>query len=194
MRGILLLRRPPLRKPRSLRPLLRRPRRAPPPHVVPAPRAAPSRPAPAPSATPAHSGDTSFITIAGGYYDINDNEDAGEFRIEWKGRKWFWAIKPIVGLMATTEAAIYGYAGVGWDIYFGRRIVATPSFAAGAYSDGNGKDLGSVVEFRSALEIAWRFDNESRLGVMFYHLSNAGIDDNNPGTEVLSIGYSLPLN
>lgn len=173
---------------------------APAPVATPAPvrRAAPAPPPPTPTtpaarSTPVHNGNTSFITLAGGYYDINDNEDAGEFRVEWKGRKWFWAIKPIVGLMATTEAAIYGYAGIGWDLYFGRRIVATPSFAAGAYSDGNGKDLGSVIEFRSALELAWRFDNESRLGVMFYHLSNAGIDDNNPGTEVLSIGYTIPL-
>lgn len=172
---------------------------APAPATTPAParRAAAAAPVPAPPpptpSTPMHDGNTSFITLAGGYYDINDNEDAGEFRVEWKGRKWFWAIKPIVGLMVTTEAAIYGYAGIGWDFYFGRRIVATPSFAAGAYSDGSGKDLGSVIEFRSALELAWRFDNESRLGVMFYHLSNAGIDDNNPGTEVLSIGYSIPL-
>lgn len=159
-------------------------------------RSAPAiaRPVSQPAPMTARSRETSFITIAGGYYDINDNEDAGEIRIEWKGRKQFWAIKPIVGLMATTDTAFYGYAGLGWDLYFGRRIVATPSFAVGAYSDGNGKDLGSVIEFRSALELAWRFDNQSRLGVMFYHLSNAGIDDNNPGTEVLSIGYSIPLN
>jgi len=181
-------------------PVAQAPAPMPAPMATPAPapvQSAPPRAAPAPAIaprTPVHSGNTSFITLAGGYYDINDNEDAGEFRIEWKGRKWFWAVKPIVGLMATTEAAIYGYAGIGWDLYFGRRIVVNPSFAVGAYSDGNGKDLGSVVEFRSALELAWRFDNESRLGVMFYHLSNAGIDDNNPGTEVLSVGYSIPLN
>ena len=136
----------------------------------------------------------SFLTIGGGYYDINDNEDAAELRLEWKGRKFMWGVKPIVGLMATTDAAIYGYAGIGWDLYFGRRIVATPSFAAGAYRDGKGKDLGSVVEFRSALELAWRFDNDTRLGLMFYHLSNASISSNNPGTEVLSVGLSVPLN
>ncbi len=135
-----------------------------------------------------------FLTIGGGYYDINDNKGAAELRLEWKGRKLFWGVKPIVGAMATSDGAVYGYGGIGWDLYFGRRIVATPSFAAGAYHDGNGKDLGSTVEFRSALELAWRFDNDTRLGLMIYHLSNASISDNNPGTEVLSLGLSVPLN
>jgi lipid A 3-O-deacylase len=135
-----------------------------------------------------------FLTFAGGYYDINDNEDAAEFRVEWKGHKWIWGVKPIVGLMASSDGAIYGYAGIGWDLFFGHHIVATPSFATGAYTDGKGKDLGSAIEFRSALELAWRFDNDTRLGVMVYHLSNAGITSKNPGTEVLSFGLSVPLN
>lgn len=143
---------------------------------------------------PVRKNEPTFLTLAAGYYDINDNEGAAEFRIEWKGRKWLWAVKPIVGIMGTSDAAVYGYGGIALDVFFGDRIVATPSFAVGAYEDGNGKDLGSVIEFRSSLELAWRFDNGSRAGVGFYHLSNAGIDDNNPGTEVLSFGYSIPLN
>jgi lipid A 3-O-deacylase len=165
--------------------------------VQPSPRPAAAAPRQIASAQPVarvRTEETSFLTIGGGYYDINDSEDATELRIEWKGREAFWWIKPIVGLMATTDAAIYGYAGFGTDFYFGRRIVATPSIAVGAYRDGQGKDLGSVVEFRSALELAWRFDNDTRLGLMFYHLSNASISSNNPGTEVLSLGLSVPLN
>ena len=68
-----------------------------------------------------------------------------------------------------------------------------PSFAVGAYADGNGKDLGGVLEFRSAIALAWRFDDRSRLGVEFSHLSNAGIYDTNPGTENLTVNYSVPL-
>ena len=69
----------------------------------------------------------------------------------------------------------------------------TPSLAAGLYEDGDGKDLGHIVEFRSSLELAYRFDNRARLGLSFYHLSNASLDDNNPGTEVFSLNYSIPL-
>ncbi|NKB19827.1 MAG: hypothetical protein GKS01_04700 [Alphaproteobacteria bacterium] len=69
----------------------------------------------------------------------------------------------------------------------------TPSFAVGAYDDSKGKDLGHTIEFRSGVELAWRFDNQMRLGLTLYHLSNAGIGDRNPGTEVLSLGLSVPL-
>lgn len=142
---------------------------------------------------PAKKGDPSFITIGGGWYDFNDNEQAAEFRAEWRGKKLFWVFKPFVGAMGTSDAALYGYAGFLTDFFFGRRIVVTPSIAAGLYENGDGKDLGSIIEFRSGLEIGWRFDNRSRLSAMVYHISNASIDDNNPGTEVFSIGYSFPL-
>lgn len=146
--------------------------------------------APAPAYS---SDDPAFLTLAAGYYDFNDNEGAAEFRLEWHGRKLFWEVKPLAGVMMTSDAAFYGYGGILFDLYFGRRIVVSPSFAAGYYADGGGKDLGSAIEFRSALEVGWRFDDRSRLSAMVYHISNAGIDDNNPGTEVFSIGYSFPL-
>lgn len=150
-----------------------------------------------PGAAPARArnDDPGFVTLGAGFYDINDNEEAVEARLEWRGgTKYLWIFKPLVGVMGTSEKAVYGYAGFLTDFYFGRRIVLTPSFAAGYYVDGDGKDLGSAIEFRSGIEIGWRFDNRSRISALFYHLSNAGIDDNNPGTEVLSIGYSHPLN
>jgi len=55
--------------------------------------------------------------------------------------------------------------------------------------------MGSVFQIRSGLEIAYRFDNRSRPGVIFYHFSNAGLgDDPNPGSEAISLTYSIPLN
>ncbi len=146
-----------------------------------------------PGPTAAAEDDSHFLTLAAGYYDINDDMDAAEFRAEFRARDKLWLFKPFGGLMATSDAAFYGYAGLLVDLYFGRRVVLTPGFAAGLYEDGDGKDLGHIVEFRSSIELAFRFDNRSRLGLSFYHLSNAGLDDNNPGTEVLSLNYSIPL-
>ncbi len=147
------------------------------------------RPAPPPAKT-----DPTRLEFAIGYYDINDNEGAAEFRLEWRGREWRWRLRPLAGVMASSDAAIYAYGGLAAEFDLGRRFVLTPSFAAGLYEDGGGKDLGSVIEFRSAIELAWKFEGGARLGLMFYHLSNAGIADNNPGTEVLSLGYAIPLN
>lgn len=41
--------------------------------------------------------------------------------------------------------------------------------------------------------MAYRFDDRSRLGLEFYHLSNAGLDKHNPGTEILLAKYSVPF-
>lgn len=147
-----------------------------------------------PGAVAAQDGeDPAFLTFGAGYYDVNDDWDAAEFRLEyWSDSKW-WIFKPFGGLMATSDAAAYVYAGIRLDVYLGNRWVLTPSFAPGFYHDGDGKDLGHAVEFRSNLDIAYRFDDRSRLGIGLYHLSNAGLDDNNPGTEVVSVHYALPL-
>ena len=138
--------------------------------------------------------DPDFLRLAIGRYDINDNREAIEFRAEYQSDLKLWIFKPYVGVMATTDGAAYGYAGFVTDFYFGRRIVVTPSIAAGLYHNGDGKDLGHVVEFRSSIELAYRFDNRSRLGISFYHLSNASLSEDNQGTEILSLNYSIPLN
>ncbi len=137
--------------------------------------------------------DPHFLSLAAGYYDISGDMDAAELRAEFRGRDGIWYFKPFGGLMVTSDEAVNVFVGTLVDFNLGRRFVVTPSFAAGLYRDGNGKDLGHVIQIRTGIELAYRFDDRSRLGVSFYHLSNAGLDDNNPGTEVVSLVYSIPL-
>ncbi|CAN0510703.1 unnamed protein product, partial [Laminaria digitata] len=138
--------------------------------------------------------DPDFLTFAVGAFDlVQDRDQAAEFRAEYRSDKKIWILKPFVGVMGTTDSSFYGYGGFLVDVYFGKRWVLTPSLAAGYYERGNGLDLGHEVEFRSSIELSYRFDNRTRLGLSFYHLSNASISSHNPGTEVLSIVYSIPL-
>ena len=134
-----------------------------------------------------------YISFGLGYFDINDNKSTAEFRIERRFNKSLWMTQPFVGVMASGDAAIYGYGGIAFD-WMLSNVILTPSFAVGGYLDGDGKDLGHTIEFRSAVEIAYQFPDRHRLGLMFYHLSNASLADNNPGTEVLSLSYSIPFN
>ena len=145
------------------------------------------------AASVARADDPAFLTIGVGAFDINDDETAAQFNLEYRGTKALWVFKPLFGVMATSDGAFYGYGGIGIDLFFGRRWVLTPNFAAGLYEDGDGKDLGHVVEFRSGVELAYRFDTRSRLGLAFHHLSNASLDDNNPGTETLILTFSVPF-
>ena len=138
--------------------------------------------------------DPDFVTVAGGWFDMNRQKmDSAEFRLEYRSDKKFLLFKPFGGAMATSDGASYYYAGVLIDVFLGRRVVMTPSFAPGYYRKGGGYDLGHALEFRSQLEVAYRFDDRSRLGVSFGHMSNASIGDKNPGTESLMLNYSLPL-
>tara|TARA_B100000686_G_C16791142_1_gene978816 strand:+ start:817 stop:1362 length:546 start_codon:yes stop_codon:yes gene_type:complete len=142
----------------------------------------------------AEADDPPFFSFAVGSFDlVLDHNKATEFRAEYRSDKKIWIFKPFGGVMATSDSSFYGFGGVLLDLYFGRRIVFTPSFAGGYYERGDGKDLGHEIEFRSGAELAYRFDDRSRLGLSFYHLSNASIDTKNPGTEVLSIVYSVPI-
>ncbi|NKB19828.1 MAG: hypothetical protein GKS01_04705 [Alphaproteobacteria bacterium] len=68
------------------------------------------------------SNDPSFLTMGGGYFDINDNESAVEIRAEWRGRKMFWHLHPLIGAMGTGDGALYGYVGAAVDFFFGKRI------------------------------------------------------------------------
>ncbi len=146
-----------------------------------------------PAVTPALAQDPAFLSYGAGGFDINDNDSTGLLSFEYLSNGRLWVFQPILGAFATFEGSFYAYAGLGLDMFFGRRIVVTPSLAAGIYLEGGGKDLGSVLEFRSSIQLAYRFDDRSRLGIQFHHLSNAGIDDKNPGVNSLLLTYSMPL-
>jgi len=139
--------------------------------------------------------DPSFLSIGVGAYDWNRQKDPGaDFRFEYRSDAKFWQLKPFAAAAFTTTGSGFFGAGVLMDIYFGRRVVVTPSFAPHFYVGGNDDlDLGFPIEFRSQLEIAWRFDDRSRLGLAVAHYSNASLGDDNPGTETATVYYSLPF-
>lgn len=138
--------------------------------------------------------DPEYLTVTGGAFDLNGDDTTAALGLEYvDDRHWLWNLKPMTGAMVTTDAGLYLYAGLALDIYFGRRLVLTPSFAPGLYIEGGGKDLGHVIEFRSALRLAWRLDDRSRVGLEFNHISNAGLDDRNPGANQLLLTWSFPF-
>ena len=139
--------------------------------------------------------DPAFLTVGVGAFDFNRKKEKGaEFREEYRSDKKLWVFKPFAAAAYTSTSQGFVGAGVLVDVYFGRRFVMTPSFAPHFYWGGNKKlDLGHEVEFRSQLELAYRFDNRSRLGLAISHYSNASLADKNPGTETATVYFSVPL-
>lgn len=145
-------------------------------------------------AAPALAADKDLLTLGVGSYDIIQNEDnTAAFQIEYLSGKKLWVFNPFAGLMGTLDSAVYGYGGLAYDLKLSDHWVLTPSLAAGIYARGDGRDLGSPIEFRSALALDYVFDNGVRAGLQFFHISNAGLTEQNPGTEVLMATYSIPL-
>lgn len=147
-----------------------------------------------PGARAAEDEDTAYLVGGVGAYDVIQNdESAMDFRIEYRHGGGLWIFKPWLGLEGTSDGALYGLGGILADVQLGRHIVLTPSLGVGAYSEGDGKDLGHTLEFRSQVELAYRFDNSTRIGVAFSHISNASLGDTNPGVEVINLYYALPI-
>ena len=139
--------------------------------------------------------DPAFVTFAAGAFDFNrQKDDGGEFRLEYRSNYKLWEFKPFVTAAAASNGMTFVGAGILMDIYLGRRVVVTPSFAPTWWRGKTDKlDMGHAVEFRSQLEVAYRFDNRSRLGLSVSHYSNASLGDTNPGTESILLNYSVPI-
>ena len=141
----------------------------------------------------ARAADPSFIAVGAGVYDVLHDFKAAQGRLEFRFADRFIFIKPMVGVLFTSKGSVMGYGGIRIDLYLGSHFVVTPNGAVGAFYRGDGKELGSTIEFKTGAEFAYRFDDHSRLGLQFDHISNAGIGRHNPGTESLVLLWSFPI-
>ena len=157
--------------------------------------------------------------IAGGYdifsigiYDVkfdgSQTNEATDFRYERRydtslleiGPKTynFFHLKPFIGFETTSDSALYLLTGIYLEDDIGTlftgessNLIFTPSFGVGIYDDGNGKELGNNIEFRTTLEVSYQLKNKNRIGLSFGHISNANLGDNNPGVEIISLSYQV---
>ena len=84
--------------------------------------------------------------------------------------------------MFTADRATYVYTGVQAQYKIGA-VEVTPSFAPGYYNQGDGKDLGHALEFKSEVQLSLELPKQSQIGFSYNHLSNASLGDKNPGAN-----------
>ncbi len=140
------------------------------------------------------------IDIAIGKTDfISQVNPATDFRLDVRSglsllplMQRYFTLQPFLGVEATTRDSFWGGAGLELDAHWGHWFIS-PTIAVGGYSRGQGKNLGSTLEFRTTAEAGWRFDNGLRVGMIFSHTSNANIVRINPGTEALLVSMQVPV-
>jgi len=96
---------------------------------------------------------------------------------------------PITGGFITDKDSIYLYTGVQAEYEIGPLNVV-PSFAPGYYEEGDGKDLGMALEFKSEIKFSFDIFKDSKIGYSYSHISNNDWGDINPGVDNQTISFS----
>ena len=138
--------------------------------------------------------DISFYT---GTFDLIDKEGDDKttlFGLEHKNPNLFrdtflGKFKPVSGGFMTGKSSIYLYTGVEGQYEVGPLNILT-SFAPGYYEKGDGKDLGSVMEFKSEIKFGLDIFKDSKISYSYSHISNNDWGKTNPGTDNQHITFS----
>ena len=134
------------------------------------------------------------LNIFAGVFDFSDDKQkAGLFGIQHQNlnleRNTFLGnLSPISGGFITENSAVYVYTGIEWNFDLGG-INFTPSFAPGLYEEGDGKDLGHILEFKSEVQASFNISDNSSLGMSYNHISNASLGSKNPGANSYMVNY-----
>ena len=139
-------------------------------------------------------------------------QDAGVLRIDGRdsrptaslpesyrfGTSLFSAIEPYATLRPWrgTERApgrsSFGGGGILVDVPLGD-FIFTPSFGGGRYSENDGRDQTSAMQFRSSLGLGYRFDDQSRFSLDFSRTTTTAPTIGGPvGGSALSFTYRIP--
>ena len=137
------------------------------------------------------------ISIYTGTFDIIDKEGDDQtslIGLEHRNSDLFrntvlGKLTPLTGIFMTGDSSVYLYTGVEGQYDIGP-LKILPSFSPGLYEKGDGKDLGSVLEFKSELKVGFDFLKNSKLGYSYSHISNNDWGNTNPGTDNQQVTFS----
>ena len=128
------------------------------------------------------------FSIFGGSYDYDDDNTSSLYGLNYHLSNNAFSIfnlidlNPVIGGFVTAKSATMFYSGfetnIGQD-----SIYLNLSSSAGIYSNGDGKNLGNDLQFKSEVNLFYRLGKSSRIGLGSHHISNAGLSSVNPGTN-----------
>lgn len=116
-----------------------------------------------------------------------------EYQHHW-GQYLIWRFKPFAGAGVSGRRSLYIFSGLDLGIHLTPHLLITPSEALTLYFHGDGKRLGSPVNFRSGINVQWVFKGGIAIGLGYHHISHWFLfGPTNPGTEILNLTVSIPL-
>jgi len=139
------------------------------------------------------SNDTELNFFTGMFDFSDDTQAAGVFGLQHQNDDLFrnsflGKLSPITGGFLTENNAFYLYTGAQAEYDLGLFTI-TPSFAPGYYNSGDGKDLGSALEFKSEIQMSLNLSDSTEFGMSYNHISNASLGDKNPGANSYMLNF-----
>ena len=129
-----------------------------------------------------------------GMFDFSDTKQASgviglQHQNDYLFRESFLGqLSPITGGFFTEKNAFYFYTGAQAEYNLGLFTI-TPSFAPGYYNSGDGKDLGSALEFKTEIQMSLNLSDSTEFGMSYNHISNAALGTKNPGANSYMINF-----
>lgn len=122
----------------------------------------------------------------------------GELVFDRGLRGRFGALRPNLGASVNSRGdTSQVYAGLLWRLGGESRVFLELGLGAAVHNgeretdDPDKKELGSRVLFRIPIEIGFALTQRSRLSLLFTHVSNAYLADENEGMDRLGLRYSF---
>ena len=100
--------------------------------------------------------DPGALGLFGGVWGLRTNEPQEvAVQLEYRmGVHWWW-LRPLAGMLLSSEGTQLIYAGLLLEIPLPWGIVVAPGFAPGVRTVNGARDLGSVVLFKSSVELSF---------------------------------------
>ena len=137
------------------------------------------------------------LSVYTGTFDVIDKEGDDKtslLGVEHKNTDLFrdtliGTFTTITGAFITGKNSTYLYTGIEGQYKLGP-VRILPSFSPGYYDAGEGKNLGSSLEFKSELKVGLDLFKGTKLGYSYSHISNNDWGDTNPGTDNQALTFS----
>jgi lipid A 3-O-deacylase len=139
----------------------------------------------------------------GGLWSNTRSEEGVDFNAEVVFRKpsfmlWKGVVLPNIGLSINSHgdtSKIYG--GVLWEFLFSNGLFLNIGTGLAVHdgqlesNNGDKKQLGSRVLFRTPIEFGFTFYERHRISILFDHISNADLARPNEGLDTLGVRYGF---
>ncbi len=123
-----------------------------------------------------------------GFFDTFDERDTltGSLILESKPLPGIWSLRPTMQLLAIDDSGYYLGVGILKDFFINMDWMCGLGFSAGvAHDSEKSRALDYDLEFYSRVFLTRQMNTCNSLRLEFGHISNGGLDETNPGTELL---------